>query len=171
MNIAIVDFVFAGIIILFVLRCVLRGFVSEIVSLAAVAFGFLSAILFFRGVGGMIRERFMPGIATVPEIIAFVGLFLVVFVIAKLLEALLKSIIDGFGLDWLDRVLGALLGLAEGVVIVCLLLFLITIQPLFYADAVLGNSLFADILLPFILGRNWELPAIIVLNTGGAIHV
>jgi len=161
MNIAVIDFVFAGIIVLFLLRCVVRGFVSEIMSLAALAFGLLSAIFFFRTVGEFVRERFMPEVSTVPEIIAFIALFLLVFVLARILEAILKGIIGGFGLDRLDRFLGAILGFAEGVVVVCLILLLITIQPFFYSGAVLRNSFFAELLMPFIIGRRWELPGMI----------
>jgi len=163
MNIAVIDFVFAGVIVLFVLRCVVRGFVSEVVSLASLVLGALTAIFFFRALAGVIRENFMPDMAHVPEIIAFVALFLVVFIVARILEAMLKNVIRGLGLDGLDRFLGAVLGFAEGVVVVCLLLFLINIQPLFDSGPVLRNSFFADLLMPFIMGRNWEfnLPAMI----------
>jgi len=160
-NIAVIDFIFAGIIVLFILRCVVRGFVSEIMSLAAVVFGLLSAIFLFRTVGEFIRDRFMPEISTVPEIIAFIALFLIVFILARVLEAILQSIIGGFGLDGLDRFLGAVLGFAEGVVVVCLILFVITIQPFFYSENILRNSFFAEILMPFIIGRRWDLPGMI----------
>jgi len=165
MNIAVVDFVFAGIIILFVLRCVVQGFVREIMSLAALVFGLLSAIFFFRTVADFIRERFMPEVAHVPEVIAFVALFLIVFILARILEAILNGIISGFGLGGLDRFLGAILGFAEGVVVVCLLLFLITVQPFFDSYVVLRNSFFAEMLLPFIMGHRWALPGMIAIAT------
>jgi len=174
MNFAVVDMVFAGVIVLFVLRCAVRGFVSEVMSLVAVVFGLLSAIFFFRTAGEFVRYRFMPEMATVPEVIAFIALFLIVFILARVLEAILKSIIGGFGLGRLDRFLGAIVGFAEGIVVVCLLLFLITVQPLFDPAAVLGNSFFAELLLPFIIGRDWGLPGIIALGgeiPWGYIHV
>lgn len=160
MNFAVVDIVFAGIIVLFVLRCIVRGFVSEIMFLVSLVFGLLSSIFFFRTVGEFIRERFMPEVATVPEVIAFIALFLFVFIIARILETILKGIIRGFGLGRLDRFLGAIVGVAEGIVVICLILLLITVQPFFDSSIVLGNSFFAELLLPFIVGRDWGLPGL-----------
>ncbi|MCL2190588.1 MAG: CvpA family protein [Treponema sp.] len=173
-NFAVIDFVFAGVIVLFVLRCAVRGFVSEIMSLAALVFGVLSAVFFFRTVGDFLRERFMPGVQTIPEAIAFVALFLLVFVLARVVESMLGGVIRGFGLDGLDRFLGVVLGFAEGIVVVCLLLLLASVQPFFDPDAVLGDSFFANLLLPFIVGRDWGLPGIIARAgeiTGGTIRV
>jgi membrane protein required for colicin V production len=158
MGFAVVDFVFAGVIVLFVLRCAVRGFVSEIMSLAALACGLLAAIFFFRTAADFVRERFMPDVPTIPEIVAFAALFLMVFIVARILESILKGIVKGIGLDGLDRFLGVILGFAEGILVVCILLFLLSVQPLFDADDILRGSFFAKLLLPFILGRSWELP-------------
>ena len=173
MNIAVIDFVFIGVVVIFVLRCALRGFVSEVMSLAAVAAGLLSAFFFFRAAGALIRERFMPGISTVPEVLAFVLLFMLAFALARILESILTGIINGFNLDRLDRFLGAVFGLVEGLAVVCIILFVISVQPLFDPDAVLGDSLFAELLLPFIAGRDWGLPGMIAgaYLLGGDIRV
>jgi len=158
MTFAAIDIVFAGVLVLLTLRCSLRGFVSEVFSLGALALGLLTAILFFRAVAVVVRDRFMPDVATVPEIVAFVLLFLLVFIVARLVETILRGIIDGFGLGWLDRLLGTFLGIAEGLAVVCLLLFLIGIQPFFDGNAVLEGSFFARLLMPLIAGHRWELP-------------
>jgi len=158
MNIAAVDIAFALVIVVFALRGAARGFVSEAMSLAAVVFGLLSAIFFFRAGADFIRERLMPDVAAAPEIIAFAALFLAVFAVAKIVESMLRGIIDGFGLGGPDRALGAFLGFAEGIVAVCALLILISVQPLFDSGAVLRNSFFAELLMPFLAGRRWELP-------------
>ena len=174
MNFAVVDFVFAGIVVLFILRCAVRGFVSEIMSLAALVVGLLSAIFFFRTVGDFIRERFLPGVSTVPEVIAFVALFLLVFILARIVESILNGIIQGFRLDRLDRLLGAVLGFAEGIVVICLILLLISVQPFLDPDPLLENSFFADLLMPFIIGRDWGgLPGMIARTgeiTSGGIY-
>jgi len=153
MNIAIIDIVFLGIIAIFSLRCAIRGFVSELLSMAALIFGLLSAIFFFRKLAPIVRERFMPGIRALPEILSFVALFLAVFATIKLIELLLKEIIEGIQLNGPDHFLGFIFGFAEGVLVVCLLLFLITIQPLVHSGLILQGSFFADLLLPFIMGN------------------
>ena len=135
------------------LRCAARGFISELLSMAALLFGLLAAIIFFRS-GALVVRIWLPGAQGLPEIIAFIAIFLFVYIIIKIVEITLKGIIDGIKLGGLDHLLGFFLGCAEGVIIICLLLFLISIQPFFDPVPVLRNSFFAKIILPFITGDN-----------------
>jgi membrane protein required for colicin V production len=125
-------------------------------SVAALILGLLSAIFFFRKAGEIVRDRFLPYPNALPEIVSFVALFLVVFVTIKIVEALLKEIITGVHLTGPDRFLGFLLGLAEGLIVVCLLLFIINIQPFVHPGVLVRDSFFAEILLPFIIGNRRE---------------
>jgi membrane protein required for colicin V production len=152
MGIAIVDIVFLGIIAIFTLRCAIRGAVSEVLSMAALVFGLLSAIFFYKKAAFIVRERFMPDIKALPEIISFVALFLIVFGVIKILESILKNIVEGIQLKGPDHFLGFILGFAEGLIVVCLLLFIIYIQPFVDSAYVLDRSFFAELLLPFIIG-------------------
>jgi membrane protein required for colicin V production len=52
-----------------------------------------------------------------------------------------------------DRFLGFILGLAEGVVAVSLILLLLTVQPLFDEGPLLRGSVFSEFLLPLIRGE------------------
>ncbi|MCL2557794.1 MAG: CvpA family protein [Treponema sp.] len=162
MRFTVVDFVFIGIIVLFALRCATRGLVGEAASLGALAAGVLAGIFFFRAAGALVRERLMPEVAVAPEIIAFIGLFLIAFLIMKLLGAVLGEVIRGLSLQWLDRLLGALLGVAEGIIIASALLALLAVQPLFDPGAALWDSFFANLILPLIFGSGFfnidELP-------------
>nr|AGS52309.1 putative Colicin V production protein, cvpA-like (dedE protein) (Pur regulon 18 kDa protein) [uncultured bacterium contig00061] len=140
MGVAVIDFVLIGIIIIFTLRCAVRGFVSELLSVAALVFGLLLAIFFFRAGAVIVRRLFMPDVRVFPEIISFIAIFLIVYIVVKILELILKSIIDGIRLGGLDRLLGFAFGLAEGIIVVCLLLFLINIQPFVDPEFILGES-------------------------------
>jgi membrane protein required for colicin V production len=153
MSVAVIDIVFLGLIAIFSLRCAVRGFVSEVLSMAALVFGLLTAIFFFRTGAQIVRNQFMPGVEVVPEIIAFIALFMIVFIVIKILELMLKGIIDGIRLGGVDRFLGFFFGIAEGIIVVCLFLFLISIQPFVDSEIILEKSLTAKILLPFITGR------------------
>ena len=164
-NIAIIDIVFLGIIGISALRCGVRGFISEVLSIAAVIIGILSAIFFFRNGAVFVRDQFMPEVKVVPEIIAFLMIFVIAFAIVKIVEITLKNIIEGIRLGGLDRLLGFIFGFAEGLVIVCLLLFLLSIQPFFDSRVILEKSLFAEILLPFIMGTKEELTEALVRLT------
>jgi membrane protein required for colicin V production len=163
MGLAVIDIVFLIIIAIFALRCALRGIVGELMSMAALVLGLLSAIFFFRKTAELIRGKFIPDVKALPEIVAFIGVFIIVFAVIKIFEIILKDIIDRIQLGGPDRFLGFFLGVAEGLIIVCLLLFLINIQPFVEPDLVLGDSLFADKLMPFIIGTRKELEAVVLL--------
>ena len=171
MNVAIIDVVFVVIIAVFTLRCAVHGFVSELMSIAALILGLFAAIFFFRIGAQYVRSLFLPGMPAVPEIIAFILIFLTVFGVVKLVEILLKSIIEAIRFGAADRFLGILFGFAEGVVIVCLMLFLISIQPFFDSRPLLRGSYFADLLMPFIIGTRREILDSVVLLRETFFHV
>ena len=152
MNFAAIDFIFIALILIFAVRCALKGFISELMSMASVVLGLLAALYFYSKGGEFVRIKFLPGVKILPEIIAFVALFLIVFVAIKILEALLKDIVEGIRLGGADRILGILFGVAEGIVVVSLILFVIKIQPLFDPSSLFENSIFAAMLLPLITG-------------------
>jgi membrane protein required for colicin V production len=131
-------------------RCSLKGFISEVMSMAALVFGLLAALLFYKKGGALVRENFLPGVKVIPEILAFIALFLIIFIVIKILEKILKDIIEGIHLGGTDRFLGILFGLIEGFVVVSLVLLILDKQPLFDASKLLESSLFAQILLPII---------------------
>ena len=149
MNMLPLDIVFGIIILIFAIRCALRGLVAEVMSWAAVAFGLLFAFLFYRRGAVLIRERFYSG-EVLPEILAFAILFFIIFIIIKILEYVLRDIISRIKLGGIDRILGAVFGIMEGLLLVSLILLIITIQPLFDPAPVLAQSFFARFLSPFI---------------------
>jgi membrane protein required for colicin V production len=147
------DMVFTGLIGLFMIRCYLKGFVSELLSVAAVVLGLLAALFFHKNGGAFLREQFWPQLNALAEIAAFVILFIIVFLVVKILEKILVNIIDKVSLTNADSFFGLIFGLAEGVAVVSLILFLLKIQPLFDSSAMLNDSFFARFLLPLITGR------------------
>jgi membrane protein required for colicin V production len=151
-GIAAIDIFFFVLIALLVIRCALRGFIGEIMAMAAFSLGLLASLFFYKNGGLFVREKFMPGTKILPEVLAFIVLFFIVFILVKILERILKDIIDRVSLGGVDRLLGILLGLAEGILVTGLLLFILSIQPLFDPAALLDRSVFARLLLPLIGG-------------------
>ena len=152
MNLAAIDIIFIALIIIFTVRCAIKGFISEIMSMASIVLGLLAALYFYKNGGEFVRIKFMPDMKVIPEIIAFAALFLIVFITIKILEIMLKEIIEGIRLGGVDRFLGIFFGAAEGIVVISLVLFLLRIQPLFDPGSLLANSFFAKLLLPLITG-------------------
>ena len=175
MGITVIDIVFIVIILIFAVACAIKGFIKEVMSLIAAILGIVTAIIFFKAAALFLRESFMGDIKIIPEIIAFAVIFLVVFGFIKIIQLLLKGIIDGIHLGGLDHFLGFLFGCLEGVVVVCLLLFVITVIPFVDSDKILEGSFFAKFLLPFITGKQIEIEGMIASVGGspsvGGIHV
>jgi len=152
MTVSVIDIVFILLAALFAIRCFLKGFISELLSVSAVVLGILASLFFYKNGGEFIRVKFWPDLKIIPEIVAFIALFIIVFIIVKLLEMMLKEIIQGVKLGGVDRFLGIIFGLAEGITVISLVLFLLNVQPLFDASSILSDSIFARILLPLITG-------------------
>jgi len=157
MGLAVIDIVFIVIIAVFALRCSLRGIVGELMSMAALVLGILAAIFTFRKTAELIRGRFIPDVKALPEIVSFIAVFIAVFAVIKIFETILIEIIDKIKLGGLDRFLGFFLGIAEGLLVVCLLLFLIIVQPFVEPAVFLEGSLLADLLMPYIMGTRKEI--------------
>jgi len=152
LSFSVLDFIFIALVLLFIIRCYLKGFISELLSMAAIVLGLLASLFFYKNGGEFLRERFWPEMKTIPEILAFIALFLIVFVVVKLLEVMLKGIINGIRLGGADRFLGIIFGFAEGLAVISLILFVLRIQPLFDPSSILSESFFANLLLPLITG-------------------
>jgi membrane protein required for colicin V production len=153
MNLTALDVVFIVLIALFTLRCFLKGFIHEFFSIAAIVLGLIASLYFYKSGGEFVRNRFMPETKTIPEIIAFIALFVIIFFVMKILEFMLKDIVEGIELGGVDRFLGILFGFIEGMVVVSLVLFIIRIQPLFDPSPLLADSLFARAILPLITDK------------------
>jgi membrane protein required for colicin V production len=153
----VIDVIFVVLILILVIRSALRGLIEELMSMAAFVLGLGMAFFLYPSAAAFIREKYMPAIKIIPELLGFIGLFLIVFLVVKILEYLLKDIVNRINLGGLDRFLGILFGLAEGLVLVSLALFVFSIQPIFNPEPILKDSLFARLLLPFIgtIGRQF----------------
>ena len=149
-NLAVIDIVFLVLVCLLVLRGGIRGFIREFLSWPTLALGVLGAVFFYRNGALFIERRFLPGMKVLPEILAFIGIFVIIFLAFKILEKILRDIVEGIHLGGLDRALGVVFGLLEGVALTAFVLFVLVIQPLFDPSAILGSSVLANILLPLI---------------------
>ncbi|MDR2246253.1 MAG: CvpA family protein [Treponema sp.] len=146
----IIDTIFTVLMVILIVRCALRGFIEEVLSMAALVLGLGSAFFFHKKGAAFIREKYLPALEVLPEVLAFVLIFLIVFLAVKILEFILKDIVERIHLSGVDRFLGALFGLIEGVVLVSLVVFVLSIQPLFDAGPLLEKSYFARTLAPYI---------------------
>ncbi|MBN2049631.1 MAG: CvpA family protein [Spirochaetales bacterium] len=154
-GLATIDIIFIVIIIIAAVRCAFRGFVTEVLSVAAVILGILGAIFLSGLVAGYIDEHF--GLAKWSNIVAFLLLFLVIYIIIKGIERGLDRFLERVQLEKLDKSLGLFFGLLEGIIIVGLVIFIMMIQPIFDVERVLTESWFAGVFFSIFPGGTEEL--------------
>ena len=149
MRIGSADIVFLIILSFFVIKVTVTGFIDEFFSKAAVIVGGLIAFLFYKLLTPVITE--LLGEKALSAVIAFLILFLSVYLIIKLVQVFLGSLFSSESLKKLDRSVGVCLGLVEGLIVIGVILMLINIQTFVSFDKILSESIFAKILSPFIL--------------------
>jgi membrane protein required for colicin V production len=148
---AVIDIVLLALLILLTIRGFIRGFVGEFFSLGGPALGVLGAFLFYKNGGEFLRTRYFNGMKGIPEVLAFIAIFLIVFLACKIIQKIVSDVVSGMNLSTLDKVLGALFGLVEGLLAASLMLIIIRIQPLFDSSAMLQGSFFANVILPMVI--------------------
>jgi len=147
-----IDWIFSALVIILAARCFVRGVVHEVLSVASIAVGILAGLLLSNTVIAAILPKI--GAQALPYqaqyIIAFLLCFIVGFILMKIIERMLREGLEASSLDIFDRVLGLVLGVAEGFIVVGLFIVILQIQPLVDMKTVLEKSLYVKLLGPII---------------------
>jgi membrane protein required for colicin V production len=143
------DIVIIVLLVVAVFSGLKTGFIKSAFSLAGLVLGVVLAGRFYTSLSGLLTA--LPN-ESIANIAAFIIIFLVVLIIAAILGTLFTKLVSTLLLGWLNRLLGAILGLCLAAFFIASLL---TIWVKFAGpnDIILG-SLIAPILLdkfPFIL--------------------
>ncbi len=148
MSLAGIDIVFAVLILIMALRTGFRGFIREFMSMAALILGIGVAVV-FSGQTAILIDEYLEAQAW-SQVIAFLALFVLVYLFVKIFESALNRIVERINLANLDHALGFFLGVAEGLFLVFVLLLVLQIQPFVNPDPIVQSSVFAEALLPFL---------------------
>jgi len=138
MNIAAFDIVSLIILFILAIRATFRGFLTEIMSMASIIVGIIIAVVFTRPVSLLLQDYI--GNSFWNMIIAFLGLFLISYLIIKIFESSLNTLIEKIQLEKLDQSLGFFLGLVEGFLLIVILVFLMQAQQFISVSHLLENS-------------------------------
>ena len=117
----------------------LRGFARELVSMIGWVAAFVLSVMFTQTLARQFPESLGPLLSS---LLAFLAIFIGVWVLSGLVGLLLSKLIKAVGLGWGDRLLGALLGLVRGAVIVLVTVMLGGLTPL-PREAFWRNAMFA----------------------------
>jgi membrane protein required for colicin V production len=124
------DCILAAIIVASVLAAIMKGFVQELISLAAVVVGLVVAAM-----GYPRAALWFDDLTKSHEIalgLGFLVLFLGTLFLGMLVAALARRFIKAAGIQWFDRFLGGIFGVVCGVLIDAILLMALmafTIKP------------------------------------------
>lgn len=124
----VVNLVIIGVIAIFIIFGLRQGFIRWLSVTLGIVIGFWVAshkyFVLEKLLGRVFNSQYQA------QIIGFILIFLIFFLISVLLGYLLSKIVNLVMLGWLDRLLGGIFGLINGLVFVWLLLALIvSFQP------------------------------------------
>lgn len=126
-----------------VLLSIFRGFVREVLALAAWVIAFIAAGLLGNVVAGWLATSISD--ESVRVLVAFVAVFVATLISMSLIALAVSGLMRKAGLGLEDRVLGSFFGLARGMLIVMLLVLLAGLTALprqpAWTDAMLSAPL------------------------------
>ena len=117
-----------------------HGLIREMISLGGWVGGFILATLFGGRVAGLLPQSLS---STLSALVGFLLIFVGVLAISWIISLILSSAVRASGLGPADRALGAIFGLARGLIIVLVIVLLSGLTPLprepFWREAVLSG--------------------------------
>jgi membrane protein required for colicin V production len=122
------DFVVLGVLGVSVVLGLIRGLLKEVLSLAAYAFAFVAAIWWGPRVADWLASWITQSFLRMT--VAYIGVFIAVLLSIGLVNMTLSTLIDKTGLTPADHGLGAVFGLARGILFVLLFVTLAGFTPL-----------------------------------------
>jgi membrane protein required for colicin V production len=150
MRLVTLDIILIFVFLIITLHASFRGFIAEAGGAAWIVLGLLFAFSYYKEAAVYIRTKIINEVPAVPEVLAFLSLLLIVFIVIKILCGMLATIVDGLGLGFLDKLLGLIFGVVKGIIIISFIIFLIKVQPVTDGGDILENSFIVNILMPHI---------------------
>jgi membrane protein required for colicin V production len=129
---------------------VVKGFFRPVFGLVGSLSGLGLGMVFARPLGDILKNVFTSSDYFTARVVAYILIFSGCWLSGIILGLLLKKIAKAIQMGWLDRVLGALLGLLEGSTVVIIILVIMTLTPDF--QSVLSRSTVA---LPMVTGASF----------------
>jgi membrane protein required for colicin V production len=146
-----IDPFFAIVLLFFAINAAIKGLIHEVFTKAAFFLGIFGGLLF--------KNRLAPYFVSyiknelIAQIISFVLIFIVVYIFLRLIQQIVAKLFENDIMSGLNKALGFFFGIAEGVVVVGFVLFLLHAQPWIDVTGLLNGSFF-DLLYSGITGSS-----------------
>ncbi len=134
------DIIFFAILLVIAIHGAVAGFVKEFFSKAAIVLGVFVSVMFYTKLSPYLNKHIESEF--VSKILAFLIIFVLIYLIVRLIQHFVGSFFEGEILSGLDRVLGFFFGIAEGLLIVCIVLIIFYAQPWFDLGPLVTESFF-----------------------------
>ena len=139
-----IDIVFLLILLFFTVSAAARGLIKEFFGKAAFVAGIVAAVLctplLEPFVGDGIRN------ALFAKVVSFLLIFIIAFLVVKIVQEIVSRIFSGDILQGLDRALGFIFGIVEGLAVISLVIVALKVQPWFDTRPLFDSSIFYRIL-------------------------
>ncbi|MDD5930673.1 MAG: CvpA family protein [Spirochaetales bacterium] len=148
MTFTVVDYVICGIIVLFALIGLIKGFLDSIFGILCWVAGLLLGCIFYKAVS----IKYFSAIKNVmlSDILAFLAIFIAVFLVLKIIQTVISKLFQFKILNSLDKTLGVFFGIFEGFALCWILIVFLETQPFFKIENLFENSYFYNLIHNFI---------------------
>ncbi|MGM0431811.1 MAG: CvpA family protein [Spirochaetota bacterium] len=146
MSLSVIDIISLVILIVAAIRITFKGFVTEFMSKAGLLVGLLAALMFTNMVAPFFEERLQIGAWS--NVVAFIVLFVVGYLLMRLLSSAIKGVLEALHLNVLDNMLGFVLGVLEGAIVISFIVFLLRLQTFMDVGPLLESSWVVELLEP-----------------------
>lgn len=124
------DFVIIILLILFTIRGIFRGLITELMVLAALIIGFVAATIFLD-IAVFFLLKFFPKLPEIAaKIISFVSIFVLVNIAARIAGTMLNKFITVTFLQPVNRIAGGAFAFLKAALIISIIILLIDSVPL-----------------------------------------
>lgn len=142
-HITTVDIIFVLIALIFCIKAAIKGFIDEVFGVGAFilcAFGSIKL--------SPLLEPYLSDVMNVylAKVLAFVIIFVGLFLIVKIIQLALKSIFSGTIFTSLDHGLGFIFGIVEAILFICIIIMILQVlQPWIDTQKIRDDSFFCRI--------------------------
>ena len=148
------DYIIIITMIFLLIKGILRGFIREISSLAGIILGIWLGNLFQPGMTEILKA-YLPFTEYLP-LISFAVLFAAILILCNILGWAIKLLFKKAFLGWADRLLGACLAIAKGVIIIYLVIVMLTFFIPAKTPLIAGSKL-----APWVIGSYQSLAGLV----------
>ena len=144
MTIAPVDICFLIIVLIFAIAALVKGFVKELFSKVSVIGGLAASIFFAPKLDVYVSQTITNSAVSIA--LSFFLIFIVVFLTLSILQHFIAKIFEGEIMKGLDKTLGFILGVAEGLVVVIFVIAVLNMQSFYDCSEIFQDSVFYKLL-------------------------